>query len=189
MLRAGLARDPRISTPRLAEVTPDGLSIAPPVDGEIDTAVVIDQFENVFSLEDELRATTMREVEELAADTVVVVGIRADFFSQCVEYPVLADAWQHRCVIVSEMTRTQLREVITAPVRLAGGRIEAGLADVMITDLYEASTVGDRAGRLPLLAHVLQATWARRSGNRMTLSGYRATGGIARAVADTAEAA
>ncbi|ETA05878.1 MULTISPECIES: WD40 repeat domain-containing protein [Gordonia] len=189
LLRAGLARDPRISTPRLAEIIPDGLSIAPPVDGENDAVIVIDQFENVFSLEDELRATTMREVEELAADTVVVVGIRADFFSQCVKYPVLADAWQHRCVIVSEMTRTQLREVITAPVRLAGGRIEAGLADVMITDLYEASTVGDRAGRLPLLAHVLQATWARRSGNRMTLSGYRATGGIARAVADTAEAA
>ncbi|WP_024500189.1 WD40 repeat domain-containing protein [Gordonia amicalis] len=189
LLRAGLARDPRISTPRLAEVTPDGLTIAPPVDGETDAVIVIDQFENVFSLADELRSATMREVEELAADTVVVVGVRADFFSQCVEHPFLADAWQNRCVIVSEMTRTQLREVITAPVRLAGGRIEAGLADVMITDLYEASTVGDRAGRLPLLAHVLQATWARRSGNRMTLSGYRATGGIARAVADTAEAA
>ncbi|EON32475.1 putative NTPase, NACHT family protein [Gordonia terrae C-6] len=202
LLRAGLARDARLAPPRLGEITPGGLAIADPAEAEATDApappppttieqavIVIDQFENVFSLEDSLRAETLREVEELAHDTVVVVGVRADFFSQCVEHPFLADAWQHRCVIVSEMTRTQLREVITAPVRLAGGRIETGLADVMITELYEASTGGDRAGRLPLLAHVLQATWARRSGNRMTLSGYRATGGIARAVADTAEAA
>ena len=198
LLRAGLARDRRLSSPRLGEITPSGLVIADPdVPGATDApasttgdaVIVIDQFENVFSLEDPLRAETLREVEELASDVVVVVGVRADFFSQCVEHPFLADAWQHRCVIVSEMTRTQLREVITAPVRLAGGRIETGLADVMITELYEASTGGDRAGRLPLLAHVLQATWARRTGNRMTLSGYRATGGIARAVADTAETA
>ncbi len=202
LLRAGLARDARLAPPRLGEITPGGLAIADPAEAEVTDApaptrpttteqavIVIDQFENVFSLEDALRAETLREVEQLAHDTVVVVGVRADFFSQCVEHPFLADAWQHRCVIVSEMTRTQLREVITAPVRLAGGRIETGLADVMITELYEASTGGDRAGRLPLLAHVLQATWARRSGNRMTLSGYRATGGIARAVADTAEAA
>ncbi|UPW10004.1 hypothetical protein M1C59_03880 [Gordonia terrae] len=207
LLRAGLARDARLPAPRLGEITPEGLVIADPPDPETteatedpetaeatettteDAVIVIDQFENVFSLEDSLRAETLRRVEDLASDTVVVVGVRADFFSQCVEHPFLADAWQHRCVIVSEMTRTQLREVITAPVRLAGGRIETGLADVMIAELYEASTGGDRAGRLPLLAHVLQATWARRSGNRMTLSGYRATGGIARAVADTAEAA
>ena len=198
LLRAGRARDPRLSSPRLGESSPSGLVIADPdAPGDTDApasttgdaVIVIDQFENVFSLEDPLRTETLREVEELASDVVVVVGVRADFFSQCVEHPFLADAWQHRCVIVSEMTRTQLREVITAPVRLAGGRIETGLADVMITELYEASTGGDRAGRLPLLAHVLQATWARRTGNRMTLSGYRATGGIARAVADTAETA
>ncbi|MCD2145429.1 nSTAND1 domain-containing NTPase [Gordonia paraffinivorans] len=208
LLRAGLARDRRLTPPRYGEITADGLRIdasvcrctasgadagprASTCDCGSDPAavIVIDQFENVFSHGDDMRQTTLRAVEDLAADTVVVVGVRADFFSRCVEYPFLAHAWQHRCVIVSEMTRTQLREVITAPVKPAGGRIESGLADVMITDLYEASTDGDRAGRLPLLAHVLQATWARRSGNRMTLSGYRATGGIARAVADTAESA
>ncbi len=208
LLRAGLARDRRLTPPRYGEITADGLRIdasvcrctasgadagprASSCDCGSDPAavIVIDQFENVFSHGDDMRQTTLRAVEDLAADTVVVVGVRADFFSRCVEYPFLAHAWQHRCVIVSEMTRTQLREVITAPVKPAGGRIESGLADVMITDLYEASTDGDRAGRLPLLAHVLQATWTRRSGNRMTLSGYRATGGIARAVADTAESA
>ncbi|MCH5645248.1 MULTISPECIES: hypothetical protein [unclassified Gordonia (in: high G+C Gram-positive bacteria)] len=191
LLRAGLARDRRLETPSHATVGPAGIRLDPTDadSGDSPAVIVIDQFENAFSLEPDALTSTLLEVERLARDSVVVLGIRADFFEQCVEFPLLADAWQSRCVIVSEMTRNQLREVITGPVRIAGGRIESGLADVMITDLYEASTVSDRAGRLPLLAHVLQATWTRRSGNRMTLSAYRATGGIARAVADTAEAA
>nr|WP_247603245.1 ABC transporter ATP-binding protein [Gordonia paraffinivorans] len=160
LLRAGLARDRRLTPPRYGEITADGLRIdasvcrctasgadAGPRASTCDcgshpaAVIVIDQFENVFSHGDDMRQTTLRAVEDLAADTVVVVGVRADFFSRCVEYPFLAHAWQHRCVIVSEMTRTQLREVITAPVKPAGGRIESGLADVMITDLYEASEV------------------------------------------------
>ncbi|WP_419219854.1 NACHT and WD repeat domain-containing protein [Gordonia sp. CPCC 206044] len=195
LLDAGLARDPRLPTPRRAGITAGGVRVedGAPRDAD-DTAavpdvIVLDQFEDVFSLSDDLVVGCIEEVAALADEAVVVLGVRADFFGQCVEFPLLAQAWQTRCVIVSEMTGTQLREVITGPVRLAGGRIESGLADVMIADLHAASTVGDRAGRLPLLAHVLAATWSRRSGNRMTISGYRATGGIARAVADTAEAA
>ncbi|GAB88915.1 hypothetical protein GORHZ_046_00650 [Gordonia rhizosphera NBRC 16068] len=209
LLDAGLARDRRLPTPRRARITAAGVRIAdsPIADAPTGTAttdnaaadnaadptcpdvIVLDQFESVFALPDDAVVDAIREVESLAHDSVVVLGVRADFFGQCVEFAVLAQAWQSRCVIVPEMTGAQLREVITGPVRLAGGRIESGLADVMIADLHAASTVGDRAGRLPLLAHVLAATWARRSGNRMTISGYRATGGIARAVADTAEAA
>ncbi|MEE3849783.1 hypothetical protein VZC37_05535 [Gordonia sp. LSe1-13] len=201
LLDAGLARDRRIVRPRRAAVTTTGVRVDPvtddggvvvtpdPAGDEVCDVIVLDQFENVFAQAPETLVDTMRAVEELSAESVVVLGVRADFFGQCVEFAFLAQAWQSRCVIVSEMTGAQLREVITGPVRLAGGRIESGLADVMISDLHAASTVGDRAGRLPLLAHVLAATWSRRSGNRMTISGYRATGGIARAVADTAEAA
>lgn len=200
LLDAGLARDRRLGTPRRATITPAGVRIDDTDLSETATAtaptdmtdarpdvIVLDQFEDVFALPDDDVVDTIREVEELATDAVVVLGVRADFFGQCVEFPVLAQAWQSRCAIVSEMTGAQLREVIMGPIRLAGGRIESGLADVMIGDLHAASPVGDRAGRLPLLAHVLAATWSRRSGNRMTISGYRATGGIARAVADTAE--
>ncbi|MGV9709182.1 NACHT and WD repeat domain-containing protein [Gordonia sp. NPDC003424] len=186
LLGAGLARDARLTAPRRAAITPDGIHVD---DGPDSPVIVVDQFEDVFALPDDILVAAVGRIEELAGDSVVVLGVRADFFGQCVEFPLLAQAWQQRCVIVSEMTGSQLREVITGPVKLAGGRIESGLADVMISDLHSASPIGDRAGRLPLLAHVLAATWARRSGNRMTISGYRATGGIARAVADTAEAA
>ena len=80
-----------MSSPRLGEITPSGLVIADPdAPGDTDApasttgdaVIVIDQFENVFSLEAPLRTETLREVEELASDVVVVVGVRADFFSQ-----------------------------------------------------------------------------------------------------------
>lgn len=201
LLGAGLARDDRIPTPLRAVITASGLHVddagsrAQTVDDAVESSspsvdvVVLDQFEDVFALPDDDLTAALDQLTALAAESVVVLGVRADFFGQCAEFPVLAQAWQSRCVIVSEMSGTQLREVITGPVKLAGGRIESGLADVMINDLQSASSLGDRAGRLPLLAHVLAATWSRRSGNRMTVSGYRGAGGIARAVADTAEGA
>ncbi|WP_026918557.1 WD40 repeat domain-containing protein [Gordonia shandongensis] len=150
--------------------------------------VVIDQFEEVFALDAEQRRDVLDAVERMStAGTVVVLGIRADFFGACVEIPMLASAWQDRSMIVAEMTDDQLREVITEPVRLAGGRIDAGLVDLMIDDLHQTAGVGDRAGRLPLLAHALRVTWARRTANRLTVASYRAAGGITSALADTAE--
>jgi WD40 repeat protein len=44
------------------------------------------------------------------------------------------------------------------------------------------------AGRLPLLAYALQQTWQYREGRRLTVAGYRATGGIDGAVAYAADA-
>ncbi|HXT88950.1 MAG TPA: WD40 repeat domain-containing protein, partial [Trebonia sp.] len=46
---------------------------------------------------------------------------------------------------------------------------------------------GYEPGRLPLLAHALRATWQHRDGNRLTIAGYEAAGGIAGAIARTAE--
>ena len=48
-------------------------------------------------------------------------------------------------------------------------------------------TGGYEAGRLPLLAHALRATWQCREGDRLTIAGYQATGGIAGAITKTAE--
>ena len=42
-------------------------------------------------------------------------------------------------------------------------------------------------GALPLLSHALSQTWARREGRTLTVEGYRETGGIRGAVAQSAE--
>lgn len=70
----------------------------------------------------------------------------------------------------------------------------AGLVELLLGDLGNtATTAGEcgmtsyEAGRLPLLAHALRATWQQRHGHTLTVEGYRNTGGIHRAVAITAE--
>ena len=60
--------------------------------------------------------------------------------------------------------------------------IEAGLVDLLVRE------VKDDPGALPLLSHVLLETWRRREGNTLTVAGYRASGGIHGAVAQSAEA-
>ena len=45
----------------------------------------------------------------------------------------------------------------------------------------------DDPGALPLLSHALLETWQRREGNTLTVDGYRASGGIHGAVAQSAE--
>ena len=47
--------------------------------------------------------------------------------------------------------------------------------------------VRDDPGALPLLSHALLETWQRREGNTLTVDGYRASGGIHGAVAQSAE--
>ena len=46
---------------------------------------------------------------------------------------------------------------------------------------------GHEAGSLPLVAHAIRETWARRDGRTLTVSGYKAAGGVSGAIASTAE--
>ncbi|MBB4133917.1 AAA family ATPase [Gordonia humi] len=151
--------------------------------------VVVDQFEEVFALDAADREDRLSVVEEVSREVPVLLAIRADFFDACLDVPFLAHAWQERAVIVGEMTDEQLGEVIREPIRLAGGRIDSGLAELLIRDLHEATLGDERAGRLPLLAHTLERLWANRTGSTVSVETYNRLGGIASAIADTAEAA
>ncbi|MFF7735198.1 AAA family ATPase [Streptomyces sp. NPDC007984] len=162
--------------------------------------VIVDQFEETFTLcPDEADRRTFVEVLHAAcspaapgegAPAIVVLGIRADFYDRCLRYPELADALQHRHMVLGPLTTTELREAVTGPAKAVGLELEPGLAELIVR---EVSTDGPRgahdAGVLPLLSHALLATWQRRKGGRLTLAGYRAAGGIQGAVAATAERA
>ncbi len=43
------------------------------------------------------------------APVQVVLGIRADFYEQCLGYPELADALQHRHMVLGPLTSSELR--------------------------------------------------------------------------------
>ncbi|MCF8608948.1 hypothetical protein L5G28_02050 [Gordonia sp. HY285] len=189
VLGAGLAGAPEPwSRPHRIRVTDDAAAWDRVRDHD-QAFVAIDQFEEVFSLDGDERDRVLSAVEDIAARTPVVLAVRADFFDACLEIPFLARAWQKHSVIIGEMTDDQLGAVIREPIKLAGGRIDSGLAELLVRDLHEATPSDERAGRLPLLAHTLERLWDNRSGSTVSVGTYRAVGGIASAIADTAEAA
>ncbi|MBR8642513.1 WD40 repeat domain-containing protein [Streptomyces tuirus] len=162
--------------------------------------VIVDQFEEMFTLcPDEADRRAFVEVLHAAcspagpddpAPAVVVLGIRADFYEQCLRYPELADALQHRHMVLGPLTTAELREAVTGPAKAVGLELEPGLAELIVREVSADGPRGAHdAGVLPLLSHALLATWQRRKAGRLTLAGYRAAGGIQGAVAATAERA
>jgi conflict system STAND superfamily ATPase len=125
---------------------------------------------------------------------LIVVGVRADFYAACANYSPLRTALQDNPLVVGPMSDTELREAIRYPAQNVGLDIGEGLVELLLRDLGNtATTAGGRgmtgyeAGRLPLLAHALRATWQQRHGHTLTVEGYRSTGGLPRAVATTAD--
>ncbi|GAA3819099.1 hypothetical protein GCM10022226_44510 [Sphaerisporangium flaviroseum] len=117
----------------------------------------------------------------------VVLGIRADFFGHCAAYPALVPALEHP-LVVTPMSREHLLQAIEGPARVAGLTLQAGLAELLLEDLRSDRDHADAVGVLPLLSHALRETWNHREGTTLTLAGYRATGGITRSLAQTADA-
>ncbi|WP_030942297.1 WD40 repeat domain-containing protein [Streptomyces sp. NRRL S-646] len=162
--------------------------------------LIVDQFEEAFTLcADEASRHAFVQVLHAAcsaagpddpAALLVVLGIRADFYEQCLRHPELADALQHRHMVLGPLSTAELREAVTGPAKAVGLELEPGLAELIVREVSADGPRGAHdAGVLPLLSHALLATWQRRKAGRLTLAGYRAAGGIQGAVAATAERA
>ncbi len=157
--------------------------------------VVVDQFEELFTLcsDDQQRRTFIELLSQLASPPhpvgFVVVGVRADFYAACANYSHLRTALQDNQLVVGPMSDTELRAAILYPAQDVGLDVEEGLVELLLRDLGDTAggTASYEAGRLPLLAHALRATWQQRHGHTLTVDGYRSTGGIHRAVATTAD--
>lgn len=159
-----------------------------------DRVVIVDQFEEAFTLggdENRLRIF-VQALHAAAGKTAVVLGVRADFYARCLDFPELAEALQTRQMVLGAMSAAELRDAVTNPAKAAGLQLEAGLVDLVLRDLGTHNRRGKDAydaGALPLLSHALLVTWQRRQAGRLTIAGYRAAGGIQGAVAATAERA
>ncbi|QIS02167.1 hypothetical protein F5X71_07410 [Nocardia brasiliensis] len=165
-----------------------------PADAEL--LLLIDQGEELFTLCSDTaeRRVFVDELAELTAPdaarkVTAVLAIRSDFFNDLIQYPVLAGAMRDASVIIGAMTEPELREAIVGPARACGLNVEPALVDIVLRDLDAAASDDGRAALLPLLSHVLHATWARRRGRTLTLEAYRAAGGMAGSVSTTAEQA
>ncbi|MGW0355813.1 NACHT and WD repeat domain-containing protein [Nocardia nova] len=155
--------------------------------------LVVDQFEELFAaaVDEQARAQFLDALTSLAErGCTIVLGVRADFYDRCLQYPTLAHALAERQYLLTPMTADELAEAIRGPARAVGFTVENGLVELISAELATTGHPDGRyAGALPLLSHVMAATWQRRSGRKLTVAGYRAAGGITGAVAATADAA
>ncbi|MEV6546339.1 hypothetical protein [Streptomyces sp. NPDC051665] len=175
----------RILTPGARPATTYGHLLAPG-EGEPESWVVVDQFEEVFTLcRDRAERTRFVDLLLAARDPAnrlrVVVAVRADFYARCAEYRELADALRGASLLVGPMTADELREAVVRPAQAAGLLVERELTARIVDDVL------DRPGALPMLSHALLETWKRRRSRLLTLAAYQAAGGVRGAIAATAD--
>ncbi|MFD0416872.1 helix-turn-helix domain-containing protein, partial [Streptomyces sp. NPDC127108] len=161
-------------------------AVCVPAPGQGDTWLVVDQFEEVFTLchdPDERAGFIARllAATEPGSRLRVVLGVRADFYGHCLSHPELATAIRESTVPVGPMDADALRAVIIKPAQARGLIVERALT----TRLTEEAA--GEPGGLPLLSHVLLETWRRSRGRTLTVAAYEAAGGLHGAIAQTAE--
>ncbi|MGI5500706.1 hypothetical protein [Lentzea sp. CA-135723] len=157
------------------------------VSGDREMVIVVDQFEEVFTLcDDEDERARFIAALATAANTPgsrcrVLLGMRSDFFAHCSAHPELLDALPEGQVVAGPMSAEELRRAIVAPAKQANCTVESALVADLITQAH------GRPGVLPLLSHVLLEVWVRRSGHRLTVAGFQQAGGLDGALSRTAE--
>jgi WD40 repeat protein/serine/threonine protein kinase len=143
--------------------------------------LVIDQFEEAFTLcSDESRRTQFFE-EILDHPGLVLIALRADFYGHCAAHERLAQLVSRNNVLLGPMTEDEMRTAVASPAEAAELRLEPGLVELVLRD------AAGEPGALPLISHALMESWARRDGRTLTLAGYRDAGGVQGAIARTAE--
>lgn len=180
LLRAGVVARLRSQGVTVAVMTPGTHPLQEWRSTRDAAVVVVDQFEEVFTLcpdEDERAAF----IEAVTSTGRVVIGLRLDFSAHCADHPALREALSRGQILVGAMSTDELRQVVVGPAERAGCTVEGRLVAEVVAE------AGGRAGVLPLVSHALLETWRRRTGQTLTLAGYREAGGIQEALAKTAE--
>lgn len=143
--------------------------------------LVVDQCEEAVTLCDD-RAERMAYLDRVATyEGSVVLALRADRLGELSTSPGFARLVERGLYLLSPMSEVNLRAAIEGPARQSGLRLQPGLVDLLVRE------VEGEPGALPMLSHVLRQTWERREGPTLTVDGYRETGGIRDAVAQSAE--
>ncbi len=155
--------------------------------------ILVDQFEEVFTLcHDELERIAfidklLTAAQDRSGIITTVIALRTDFYTRCAQYPLLRQAVAAEQEYIGQMTVKELRRAIEEPARRGGWEFEPGLVEILLNDVGAQGASEPEPGALPLLSHVLLATWERRLGRTLTLDGYHASGGVCGAIAETAE--
>lgn len=148
--------------------------------------MIVDQLEDMFTLDESARTRVLNRLTELVRSSVVVAGLRADAFARASKDPLLAAALAHP-FLITPLDRDEVRQVVTAPARAARVSVDDELVQTVLDDLTADSRDLVATDALPLLSNALLVTWASGTGDRMTVNDYVNAGGVASAVQGLAE--
>jgi hypothetical protein len=154
---------------------------------DVPTVLVVDQFEEVFTLchdkeeQQAFIANLLGLVNTQLREHRVVLTLRSDFESQIVKLTELKPLFENSQVRVTALDAGELREAIENPAKLIGLRFEQGLVDELLNDV-----LGEPAA-LPLLQFTLLKLWEKRNHDKVTWETYRQLDGGRKALAITAD--
>jgi WD40 repeat protein/serine/threonine protein kinase len=156
-------------------------------DDQTDLVLVVDQFEELFTLVDD-EAERTRFLNSLFLATTqpgsrlrVIATLRADFYDRPLLYAGFGQLMRERTEVVLPLSPSELQEAIVRPAERANLRLEPGLVAEIVADVVA------QAGTLPLLQYALTELFERREDGALTLAAYRASGGVLGALARRAE--
>jgi WD40 repeat protein/class 3 adenylate cyclase len=161
------------------------LRLLPPDRSEM--VLVIDQFEEVFTLVEDEAARThfLGSIEAAVTDPHsrlrVVATLRADFYDRPLRYRGFAELFTSRVEAVVPLSPDELERAISGPAKRADVTLEPGLVAAMLGD------VAEEPGALPLMEYALTELYERRDGRILTLDSYRELGGVSGALGRRAE--
>jgi WD40 repeat protein/transcriptional regulator with XRE-family HTH domain len=148
-----------------------------PDDPAVELLLVIDQFEELFTLvqDEALRVHLLHNLMNAALDersrVHIVLTLRADFLDRSLNYVDFSELISQRIEFVLPLMQDELERVILGPAERVGLQIDAGVISAIIHDL------GDQPGTLPLLQYALTELFDKREGNSVTKSAYQSISG------------
>ena len=158
-----------------------------PADETTELVLIIDQFEEIFTLctEEAVRAHLMDSLVTAVLDPRsrlrVIITLRADFTDRPLQYVDFGELVRQRTEFVLPLTPDEMEEAIIKPAERVGLTIEPGLPETIVQDL------GAQPGTLPLLQYTLTELFERRVGSALTLGAYQASGRVRGALASRAD--
>jgi len=156
-----------------------------PEDTEV--VLVVDQFEEVFTLthDEREREAFLESLRVAAVDPAsrvrVIVTLRADFYDRPLAAPRFGELLGRRTEAVTTLTPDELEQAIRSPAERVGVPPEPGLVAAIVADVVH------QPGALPLLQYALTELFERRQDDRLRLEPYVAMDGVAGAVSARAE--
>ena len=133
--------------------------------------IVIDQFEELFTLVDDEQTRTRfldgltEAVNEPHGRVRVLLTLRADFYDRPLQYPAFGARMGDGVVNVVPMSPDELEHAAEAPAARAGVTLEAPLLATLLTDVI------GQPGALPLFQDTLTELFDRRAGGTLDLEG------------------